>query len=142
MSISDLFGSGEHVRNLGHFASIVNLAAADGEINAEEEAQLRKFAFKLGIEDEEYKKVLADPKAFPVHANNSTEGRLERLHDLFTIVYSDHEIDAEEMFLLRKYAIAIGFSAEEAEKVINKSVKIFGGKIDFEDYAYLVKKNK
>lgn len=140
MSISDLFGSGEHVRNLGHFASIVNLAAVDGDINPEEEAQLRKFAFKLDIEEEEYQKILKNPTAFPIHANNTTEGRLERLHDFFTIIYSDHAIDAEEMYLLRKYAIAIGFNSEEAERVVNKSIKIFGGKIDFDDYTYLVKK--
>ena len=49
MSFSDLFGTGEHLRNLGHFAAIVNLAAADGEINKYEEAQLKRFAAKLDI---------------------------------------------------------------------------------------------
>lgn len=140
MSISDLFGSGEHARNLGHFASIVNLAAVDGEINAREEAQLRKFAAKLGIEEGEFEKIMETPTAFPIHANNTTEGRLEKLHDLFCIIYSDNEVEPQEIALVKKYAIAMGFSPVEAERLVNKSVKIFGGNIDFDDYLYLVKK--
>ena len=49
MSFVDLFGSGEHLRNLGHFAAIVNLAAIDGEINAKEEIHLQRFARSVDI---------------------------------------------------------------------------------------------
>ena len=49
MLFSDLFGSGEHTRNLGHFAAIVNLAAVDGEINDEEKVVLERLARKLDI---------------------------------------------------------------------------------------------
>lgn len=101
MSFSDLFGTGEHLRNLGHFAAIVNLAAADGSINAKEEAQLKRFATKLDIAEEEYMKVLQNPNAFPIPPNNSVEGRLERLYDLFKIIYSDHDIEEQEVELLK-----------------------------------------
>lgn len=142
MSFSDLFGSGEHLRNLGHFASIVNLAAVDGEINLREEEQLRRFAAKLDISEEEYSKVLKKPTAFPIHPNHNVEERLERLHDLFTIIYSDHEIDEEEEELLRKYAIGLGFSEKTAEGIIKRSIQIFGGKLNFEDYRYLLNKTE
>ena len=49
MSFTDLFESGEHSRNLGHFASIVNMAAVDGEINIEEEKMLKRLARKLDV---------------------------------------------------------------------------------------------
>ena len=110
MSFLDLFGSGEHLRNLGHFAAIVNLAAIDGEINSKEEIQLQRFARKLDIDESEYKKVLQNPSAFPIQPPNTVERRLERLHDLFTIIYSDHDIDEEEAELLKKDAIGLGFS--------------------------------
>lgn len=141
MSFSDLFGTGEHLRNLGHFAAIVNLAAVDGEINSHEEAQLKRFAIKLDIGEEEYMKVLKNPTAFPIHPNNSVQGRLERLHDLFQIIFSDHEIDKEEEELLKKYAIGLGFSSEASEGIIKRSIEIFSGKISFEDYVYLLNKN-
>ncbi|WP_029034490.1 hypothetical protein [Salinimicrobium terrae] len=141
MSFSDLFGTGEHLRNLGHFAAIVNLAAADGPINEREEAQLKKFAVKLDIEEDEYLKVLKNPNSFPIHPNNSVEGRLERLYDLFRIIYSDHELDKEEEELLRKYAIGLGFFKKVSEDIIKRSIEIFGG-MSFEDYRYLLKREK
>ncbi|MGB7785946.1 MAG: TerB family tellurite resistance protein [Salinimicrobium sp.] len=140
MSFSDLFGTGEHLRNLGHFAAIVNLAAADGAINEREEAQLRRFAAKLDIHEDEYDKVLKNPTAFPIHPNNSVEGRLERLHDLLKIIFADHEIEEEEEEMLRKYAIGLGFSEEVSEGIIKRSIQIFSGQISFEDYVYLLNK--
>ncbi|GAB2763733.1 TerB family tellurite resistance protein [Salinimicrobium soli] len=142
MSFSDLFGTGEHLRNLGHFAAIVNLAAVDGEINEHEEAQLKRFAAKLDIHEDEYSKVLKNPTAFPIHPNNSVQGRLERLHDLFKIIFADHMIDEEEEELLRKYAIGLGFSSEVSEGIIKRSIQIFSGHISFEDYLYLLNKNE
>ena len=138
MSFSDLFGHGEHLRNLSHFASIVNLAAADGEVTSEEEAQLKRFARKLDVNEDEYSKVLENPTAFPINSYNSSEKRLERLHDLFKIIFSDHEIDEEEELLVKRYAIGLGFSSEAAEGIIKRSIQIFSGQIDFDDYVYLL----
>ena len=141
MSFSDLFGSGEHLRNLSHFSAIVHLASVDGEINELEEVQLRRFASKLDISETEYLEVIQNPKAYPVQALNTYEHRLERLHDLFKIIYADHEIDEEEVHLIKKYALAIGFTETTAEPLINRSIQIFSGRFDFEDYKYLVEKN-
>lgn len=140
MSFSDLFGSGEHLRNLSHFASIVNLAAVDGEINKEEEQLLNRFARKLDISEEEYEKVIENPKAFPLSSYNSIERRLERLHDLFRIIFADHEIDNEETELIKRYAIGLGFSSQASEGIIKRSIQIFTGQINFEDYRYLLEK--
>lgn len=130
------------MRNLGHFSAIVHLAAVDGEINELEEVQLRRFATKLDISETEYLEVIKDPKAYPVHALNTYEHRLERLHDLFKIIFADHEIDEEEVHLIKKYALALGFTSKTAEPLINRSIQIFSGRIDFEDYKYLVERNK
>ena len=140
MSFSDLFGSGEHLRNLSHFASIVNLAAVDGEINEDEENLLKRFARKLDINEDEYDKVLENPKAFPLSSYNSIERRLERLHDLFRIIFADHIIDDQERELIKKYAIGLGFSSQASEGIINRSVQIFSGQLNFEDYRYLLEK--
>ena len=141
MSFSDLFGTGEHLRNLGHFAAIVNLAAADAPINEQEEVQLKRLARKLGIAEGEYLKVLENPTSFPIQPGNSLEERLERLYDLFRIIYSDHAIEEEEEELLKKYAIGLGFSEENSRDIIKRSQQIFGG-MSFEDYRYLLNRTK
>lgn len=140
MSISDLYGSGEHLRNLGHFAALVSLATVNGEINKHEQKVLERFAHKLDISEEEYSRIIEKPTGYPIHPNNSYEGRLERIHDLFTIIYSDQSVDQDEITLLKKYAIAIGFSSTVADSIIKRSIQIFSGQVSFDDYQYLVNK--
>ncbi len=140
MSISDLFGSGEHQRNLGHFAAIVNIAAVHGEINPDDEKLLKRFASKLDITEEEYNRIIENPKGYPIYPPNSYERRLSTLHDLLIMIYADHEMDEEEALLLKRYATGLGFSQEKADKIINRSIQIFSGGLDFEDFKYLVDK--
>lgn len=140
MSFSDLFGSGEHQRNLGHFASIVNIAMVDGEVNSKEEVLLRRLARKLNIMDAEYEKIVENPSTYAIHPPHSQEERLELLYDLLRIIFADHEIEQQEEHLLKKYAIGLGFSAETSTELIEKSIKILGGQLSFDDYLYLLNK--
>jgi len=140
MSFADLYSSGEHRRNLAHFAALATLASVDGEISTEEQQLLDRFATKLDITKTEYEEVLKKNNKYPIGTISDSEKRLERLYDLFRIVYSDHKIDDEEMILIKKYAIGLGFTGEKADSVINRSMAIFGGGLDFEDYLYLVRK--
>lgn len=140
MSILDLYNHSEHRKNLAHFASIATLAAVDGEVNSQEMKLLNSFAYKLGITEAEFKEVRKKSNKYPIDPSNSSEKRLERLFDLFKIIFADHDIDEDEMVLLKKYAIGLGYPSKKADTIIEKSIAIFRGKIDFEDYLYLIKK--
>jgi len=140
MSFTDLFKSGEHSRNLGHFASLVSIASVQGEIKETEAKLLKRFARKLDITDQEIKKVLKNPSKFPIKPSNSADERLERMHDIFKIIFADHEINDEEYKLLEKYAIGLGYTEEIAAKLIKRSIQIYMGGLDFEDYRYLLNK--
>lgn len=139
MSIS-FYSRGKHSRNLGHFASMVNMATLDGQLSAEEETMLNRFAQRLNITETEYKEVLKNPSSFPLDPPNSAEKRLQRLHDLFQIIYADHMIDDDERFLIEKYAIGLGYSEAQAQKLIKRSIEIYSKGFSFEDYQYLINK--
>lgn len=139
MSFTDLYGNPQHKKNVAHFAAMASLAASNGVISDEEKSLLDAFARKLQISENEYKEVMKPENKFPIEPPVNLEKRMERLYDLFRIIFADHIIDDREMALLKKYAIGLGFSEEAANKVIEQSVAIFSGKIDFEDYLYLVK---
>ncbi|MDP5044653.1 MAG: TerB family tellurite resistance protein, partial [Leeuwenhoekiella sp.] len=79
-------------------------------------------------------------RKYPINPPNTSEKRLERLHDLFKMIFIDHEIDDHERFLIEKYAIGLGFSAEKSKSLIERSIEIFQGGVDFEDYIYLLNK--
>ncbi len=140
MSFTDLFKSGQRSRNLSHFASITRMAFSSGELKETEGKLLKRFARKLDINETEYQNILKDPAKYPFTPSNSAEERLERMLDLFKMIYADNEMDDEEQRLVEKYAIGLGYTEELASKLINRSIEIFNGGLDLEDYRYLLNK--
>jgi uncharacterized tellurite resistance protein B-like protein len=138
MSFRDLFESGEHKSNLAHFASILRIASVDGALGEEELSKLKSFARKLDITDAEYQEILKHPKKHPLSPPYSADKRLELIHDLFEMIFADNEIDEDELHLIEKYAIGLGYTEELANKLIERSIKIYSGGLDFEDYKYLL----
>jgi len=138
MSIGDLYQSGEHRKNVAHFAAIVNLASVDGVINLQEEETVKKYAKKLGISSSEYDLVIENPSKYPINPPANAERRMERIFDLFKIVYADNAIVDEECSLLEKYAVGLGYTSEQWGVLVKKSTKLFNGNIDFEDYRYIM----
>lgn len=140
MAIKDIYESQEHRANPSYFSAISNLASNDGKLNKEELESLLRFSDKLNITPEEYEHILAHPMLYPIRAVHSSEERLERIFDLFKVVCVDHYMDETEQKLILKYAIAMGCTSEKAESIIKKSVRIFEGGLDFEDYRFLLDK--
>ncbi|NAS32551.1 TerB family tellurite resistance protein [Flavobacteriaceae bacterium R38] len=139
MSFSELYESGTQKRNVLHFAAIANMALVDGELNLDEEKMLNRFSRKLAISKEQYEEIMSNVSSYPLPNIFTIKERFEYIYELFCMIYADHEIDEPEMHLIHKYAIGIGFEKEMANKLINASIKIFSGKISFEEYSLFVK---
>ncbi|MEO1012035.1 MAG: TerB family tellurite resistance protein [Bacteroidota bacterium] len=140
MSVKDLYSTHSPDNNLAHFASIASLAAVDGYIDDAEMKLLERFAHKLNITDAQFKEVMKKENKYPITPQVSFEKRLERFFDLVKMVFADRVLDTEQETLLRRYAIGLGFTPDQADDIITKSTALFTGKIDFEDYLYFVKK--
>lgn len=140
MSFSELFESGSQLRNFTHFSSLVYLASVDGGISEKEEAVLKRLAVKLGISDDQYDDAMAHPNKFPVNAPNTNMERLERLYDILTLIFADNIMTEKEEDMLRRYAVALGFSSDESQNVLERSIKILSGQITFGDYLYLLRR--
>ncbi|MEJ2163692.1 MAG: TerB family tellurite resistance protein [Robiginitalea sp.] len=140
MPIIDLYKHSESQKNLAHFAAMASLAAVDGEINPEEKQILDRFAETLGITEAEYKEVMKKENKYPIDTPLSIEERLERLHDFFRIIFSDHEIESEQREMVERYAVGLGFPPSKASQVVDRSIVIFSGNISFEDYQTLMKR--
>ncbi|PRP67424.1 tellurite resistance TerB family protein [Nonlabens agnitus] len=141
MSFSSLFESGESARNKSHFATIVSLAHSSG-LKDEEKVMLQRFKSVLDISDADFEDIMKDPSKYPVTPPNTTEERIQWLHDLFKIVFADHRMDEPEHRLLRKYAVALGYNDADAEYLVERSIEIFNGHLNLEDYRYLLNKNR
>jgi uncharacterized tellurite resistance protein B-like protein len=141
MSISILYQSEAHKNNVAHFAALANMAIVDGQFNQAEQDLLKRFAQKLEITDSEYAIILKNPSGYPINPPSGKEERLQYLHDLFKMIFTDHHIDDEERSLIRKYAHGLGFAPDKTNMIIDKSLSLFNGNIDFEDYQMIINKN-
>ena len=137
MSISDLFDSGFRNRNKGHFSAIVRVALSDGIIGPEEKYFLDKLAIKLEISQAEYEEILENPLKYPVNPPLLHTHRLERLYDLSRMVYADeHVLGEKEHELLKKFALALGFTAGNVGYIVDKALKLVDMNVDLDTFTY------
>ena len=136
MSFSDLFDSEFKTRNKGHFSAIVRVAMADGILAPEEKLFLDKLATKLDINPEEYDEILADPLKYPINPPSMHAQRLERLYDLARMVHVDHHLGDKQDIMLRRFAVALGFTPGNANYIVDKALKLVDDKTDLETFIY------
>lgn len=136
MSFSDLFDSEFKSRNKGHFSAIVRVALADGIMVEEEKAFLDKLASKLEISKDEYEEILENPLKYPINPPYLYVQRLERLYDLGRMVHVDHHLGDKQDFLLRKFALALGFTPGNVNYIVNKAMSLIDQKVDADTFVY------
>lgn len=140
MSISDIYSSGKHKQELGHFASIVKIAQSDGIIATEELNLLQRAARKLHINEEEYESILKNPNKYPVNPPVNYDERIERLYRLTQMIFADNSVDPAQVVLLRKIAVALQFPLGNVEKVCDESLHLVMNNNDLDDYIIAIKK--
>jgi uncharacterized tellurite resistance protein B-like protein len=140
MSISDLYSSGVHKNNMGHFACIVKLAMADQVITEGEQDLLESLAKRLNISAEEYKKIVKDPDKYPINPPVSYDARIERLYNLTQMIYADDEVSKEEVSVLQRVAIGLGFPQDNAEKVSDEALHLVMNDDNLEDFMRAIKR--
>ena len=139
MSFYELFKKDHQTRNKSHFASIASIAMTDGKISEDEQNLLQTLAIKLGVNKSDVVTILKNPAQYSIVPSISADERLERMHDLFDMIFSDQKIDAKELVLIKKYAIGLGYNYSSANKLIQDSIEIYTGKISYNQYKYLIK---
>ena len=140
MSISDLFESGFKKRNEDHFAAIVRVAMSDGIINDAEKAFLDRLAVRLDITEHDYKAILKDYKSHPINAPHSYDKRLERLYDLARMVWADHIEGENQVSLLEKLCVGLGFNPDNVKYIADKALSLVYYEVDLNEFTEKMKK--
>jgi hypothetical protein len=140
MSFSNLFESGFKKRNEDHFASIVRVAMSDGVINGAEKAFLDRLATNLNISEGEYKEILKDYNSHPLNAPHSHDKRLERLYDLARMVWADQIEGPNQVDLLEKLCIGLGFNQENVKYISDKALTLVHYEVSLDEFTEKMKK--
>lgn len=139
MAISDLFDSEFRKRNKGHFASIVRVAMTDKVITDGEKEFLDRLADKLHISSADYKKIMRDFNSYPINPPMSYDDRLDRLYDLTRMVWADKIRQKDEVKLLRKFCVALGFHAVNVKYIAQKALELVKADNDIDEFVYGIK---
>lgn len=140
MAISDLYSSGKHKQEKGHFASIVKIAKANGVISDGEQKLLDRAAKKLHINQIEYAEILTSPEKFPVNPPISYDERIERLYRLTRMVFADDHVHKDQVILMQKIAIALHFPTDNVEKVCDEALHLVLNNNDLDNFTSAIKK--
>ncbi len=139
MAISDLFDNEFRKRNKDHFASIVRVAMSDDVISEGEQTFLDRLARRLNISEGDYKKIMKDYASHPINPPVSYDDRLERLYDLTRMVMADGIKEDDQVKLLHKFCVALGFHAVNVKYVSEKAFDLVRQEDDLEDFIYGIK---
>jgi uncharacterized tellurite resistance protein B-like protein len=136
---SDLSLSKIHKKKLAHFANIIKLARVDFVINEEEQELLDRLAKQLGIDKQEYKNVLENPDEYPINPPITYDERIERLYNLTDMIFIDGEIIGDEVDLLQRIAIDLGFPTDTIEKISDKAIHLIINNYTIEEFNFKIK---
>jgi uncharacterized tellurite resistance protein B-like protein len=120
MSIAHLFESGEMKEHKGAFRNLIMMAKSDGDLSPEEENLLTKMAKKLDLSEEDVEQIRSNPDAYPIHPPHDKEDRHRRLISMIVMAVVDHEIDQEELTILNRLAIGLGYKEQQAAELTNR----------------------
>ncbi len=140
MSFSGLFESGFKKRNQDHFAAIVRVAMSDGIINDAEREFLNRLATRLDITEHDYNEILKDYNSHPINAPHSYDKRLERLYDLARMVWADHIEGPDQVTLLEKLCIGLGFNPDNVKYISDKALTLVHYEVDLDEFTDRMKK--
>ncbi|TXD49953.1 TerB family tellurite resistance protein [Polaribacter sp. IC073] len=140
MAISDLYTSGQHKQEIGHFANIVKIAKADGEISEIEKELLIRAGKNLNITLEESILILTSPEKYPTNPPVSYDDRIERLYRLTRMIMADGEAKLVEVKMMQKIAVGLHFSVDNAEKVCDEAIYLVKNNNDLADFTAAIRK--
>ncbi|MES2545044.1 MAG: TerB family tellurite resistance protein [Bacteroidota bacterium] len=136
MSFSDLFDNEFKNRNKGHFSAIVRVATADGALSEEEIQFIDKLAKKLEISKDEYEEIMENPMKYPINPPHLYTQRLERLYDLSRMVFTDHVLGQKQKDILKKFALALGFTPGNVTYIVDKALSLLVQNVDSDTFVY------
>lgn len=134
MSIAELFDNEFKLRMKGRFSAVARVLFADGTFDPDEKKFLDKLALKLDISNEEYKEILANPLKYELNPPYLYIERLESLYNIARVVHHDHHLGDKQETLLRKFAIALGFTVSNVNYIVNKALALVDKKVDLETF--------
>lgn len=140
MAFADIYKTGGHKRNLGHFSNIVKLALSDNKISKKEQEVISHLKRQLHISDADYEKILKAPETMPINPPANLNARLERFFNLISVVIADNKIKKQQIRLLEKITVGLGFMVSDTKRIVSKAINLAVEGCELEKFSVEMKK--
>jgi uncharacterized tellurite resistance protein B-like protein len=109
-----------------HLANLIAMAKADGIFDEKEKIVFADIGKKLGLNPQQIKEYLSEPVETEFHCPKEQTKRYEQLYDLLRMLMADGEAHENEVELLRKYALQLGFNPKIVDPLITNIMEYLG----------------
>ena len=108
---------------LEHFRNLISLSAADGKIADAERTSLTRIASVLGIPADRLQVMLAHAHEYIYLVPQNNKDRHKQLEEMMDIALVDGDFSHSERELIKSVAHKLGFTYEEADRVIDEYLR-------------------
>ena len=95
--------------------------------------------FYPNISENDYVQILKDFKSHPINPPTSYDNRLERLFDLTRMVWADHIEGDDQLKMLKKLSIGLGFNPDNVNYIVDKALNLVHNNISLDDFIEQMK---
>lgn len=125
-----------------HFSHLIQMALADGEIQAEEMEMLHRLGSKMGLTAPEVDDLLEATKKSAYIPPYELSKRFAQLYDVVKMVFADGKIDNSEMRMATGIALKSGFTEDEIPALLALLINGIKKEEDEDDLFDLYKKQR
>jgi uncharacterized protein YihD (DUF1040 family) len=98
-----------------HYLNLVEVFKIGGKITDEQMELLYKQGMKFGLTEPEVDNLIKKKSHHPYHAPYSLEEKFGQLYNVVEMVLADDNVSDDEIRLLRKFAVEVGFDDKTIE---------------------------
>lgn len=109
--------------NKEHYLHLVQVAKIDGMVKGSELELLHKEGKKFGLTDPEIDHLINTEESHNYHPPYSLEDKFEQLYNIAVMILADDVVTESEKRMIRRYAIAGGFSNDAVEGLVEILLK-------------------
>ncbi len=125
MTILDALGSAEYRQHITLLATLIKLSYADGRLDEREWEIIQSVALKYGLNDPEGLKFLRkNYHKYSLDTPFSLDERIDQLYQLTRLVFADQKADENELKILHRAVISLGFPVDKADLIYQTALDL------------------
>ncbi len=125
MTILDALGSAEYRQHITLLATLIKLSYADGRLDEREWEIIQSVALKYGLNDPEGLTFLRkNYQKYSLDTPYSLDERIDQLYQLTRLVFADQKADENELKILRRAIISLGFPVDKADLIYETALDL------------------